>query len=208
MQALGQDRDFARHRTEELGVRELERPRGGPAAEGFRPAGQAGERPDHGHADDQQGDCREDEHEDKESDTVGLPDPPLGRGQRPRVEGDEKQPDDPIVPLDGTDVDIGWGTGQARKPTLRSPGIEGRHHVWIGLRHHRVHLRRRGQKRSVAVEKGHALPTLAELCEEPLERGPASPSERGLSGLLQRLAEDSRTLLEAFEQAPPLLDRL
>ncbi len=208
MQALGEHGDFARHRTEELGVAELEGPGRRPAAQRFRPAGQAGERPDHAHADDEQGERGEGQHEDEESDAVDLQDVPLGGGQRARVEHDEHHADDPFVPQRGARVDVDRGPGQAREPAPRRPGVERGHHLRIRLGHDRAHLGRRDEKPAQAVEEGHGLRRLAELRQEPLEGGFAAAGEAGLRGVLQRLAEDAGALLEDLEQSPPLLDHL
>lgn len=144
VEALRQDRDLARHGTEEPGVRELQRPRGRAAAEGLGPAGHAGQRLDHAHANDQERDPREDDHEHQEAEPLVLPDPPLGLDQRPCVEHDEHHADVALVAQHGARIHIGRAAVYESEPAPRLPAVERRHHIRKYLRDHGADVRRRG----------------------------------------------------------------
>ena len=120
----------------------------------------------------------------------------------------EEALDEAVIAKHRARVDIGRAAAEARELAPRLLGGNRRHHLGQGLRQEGPKRRCRGLYCSEAVEEGHALLGLAKLDEKPLKRLPIASRESGLRDFLQPFAEHCGTLLEALEEALPLVTDL
>ena len=205
MQARGQARDLEGQRAEQAGVRDGRGRRGLARLERPGPPRDLRQRLGDADAHDEDRDEREDEGEDAESQRVGLPEIPLGDGQRGGVEEHRERADRRPLAVEGSRVDVGL-LAVDEAEALPDHGLGDRLRDF-GQRHRRVggQVGRGGdQARELVVDREPPVRS-TELPEHALDAGRRAAGHDRLDRLLQPFADEGRAALQIVRELLLLL---